>query len=232
MELKAICINDQSEEYKDFKAVPKREKVNGITRGKEYKVKQSQYYDNYYELINDDGELHTYKKSRFKVDGKKTWLEKFYEEKGKEIVEEIVSEILEGEKMEEKTLKVRCINAKDNEKLEENRIYTVKKEYGSSYSLEEIKQHDYQFDKNRFEKVEDVLMVECMNEGLIKLNKENEELKEDNKRIQNKIHELNCYMLEREETIQLRDKEIESLNKKLEDAEQFKKVIKKLCEVL
>lgn len=58
------------------------------------------------------------------------------------------------EVMEDKIIKVRCINAKDNEKLKENKIYTIKKEYGSSYSLEEIKQYDYQFDKNRFEKVE------------------------------------------------------------------------------
>ena len=140
-EFTAICINDKTTR-------DKKVKVLGITEGKEYQVKPSKYA-NYYELVNDMGNVETYFMDRFKV--------------------------VEDDKMEDKTIKVRCIDAKGTIVLEKNKIYTVKKEYESSYLLEEIKNHDYQFDKARFEKVEDVLMVECIDntgyEGHLKLNK-------------------------------------------------------------
>ena len=53
----AECIDDKN--ISKFK-------LEGITEGEKYQVKQSEFYTNYYELINDLGDVAAYFKTRFK----------------------------------------------------------------------------------------------------------------------------------------------------------------------
>ena len=55
----AICINDKTTRDKKIK-------ILGITEGKEYQVKPSRYA-NYYELVNDLGQVDTYFMNRFEI---------------------------------------------------------------------------------------------------------------------------------------------------------------------
>lgn len=142
--MKAICTDDTTEEYKNYKAIPTKEKLKGLTKSKEYEVKQSKEYEGYFEVMNDLNKIETYKKYRFKIVG----------------VEDM-----------EKGFKVRCINNGGFElRLEKDGIYNVSKEINERYVLREIGE-GYEFNKDRFEKVtDDVLMVECIDnqEGLLK----------------------------------------------------------------
>jgi hypothetical protein len=65
--IKAICIDNETEEYRNYKSELTQGKIIGLTKDKEYEVKQSELFDNYYEVENDFGVLRTYKKSRFKI---------------------------------------------------------------------------------------------------------------------------------------------------------------------
>lgn len=150
-----ICIN------------PKKD----LTLNKEYQVKQSKY-TNMYELIDDSGHIDTYFKERFKImEGEKVEsivkeklreaIEKFNIDAEKEMKEEI-------ENMEDKIIKVRCI---DNGQMQQlalqiGKIYdaiespTIKGAY--QILIDDTERKNMNFTKNWFEKVEDVLIVECI----------------------------------------------------------------------
>lgn len=112
-ELTAICINDKTTR-------DKKVKVLGITEGKEYQVKPSRYA-NYYELVNDLGQVETYFMNRFEIiktpgekmqdfhKNNKTWFQQAMENvqpKVKEQLQEVINNYFEGDKMEDKTIKV------------------------------------------------------------------------------------------------------------------------------
>jgi hypothetical protein len=65
--MKAKCINDQSEEYPNFKGELSSYKLAGLTKDKLYQVEQSKEYKSYYEVINDLGIKENYKKERFEM---------------------------------------------------------------------------------------------------------------------------------------------------------------------
>ena len=231
-EFTAICINDKTTR-------DKKVKVLGITEGKEYQVKPSGYA-NYYELVNDMGNVETYFMDRFEILENPKWIEKFYSENGKKAIENIMVEIFGGHSMEDKIIKVRCIDAKGTIVLEKNKIYTVKKEYESSYLLEEIKNHDYQFDKARFEKVEDVLMVECIDnegyEGHLILNKKYIVLEEDviHYFVKNELANKTGYRKERFKPVEPQKEvneqsTIERLRKELEGEGKANEFLEKDC---
>ena len=129
-ELTTICINDKTQR-------DKRIKMLGITEGKEYQVKSSRYA-NYYELVNDLGQVETYFVDRFKA--------------------------VEGKEMEDKTIKVRCIkNDGIVGQITKGKEYPVIEESEEEYLIENDKgKKDTWYKKWLFEKVEDVLIVECI----------------------------------------------------------------------
>lgn len=136
--IKAVCIDNDTEEYKDYKAVPKKEKVKGLTKDKEYIVKQSKEYEDYYEVMNDLNKIETYKKYRFKIVGVKD--------------------------MEDKNIKVIC--KKDFIDFKKNKLYIAERTTTGAFDLKDDKGvgnifYSADFEK-LFEKVEDVLMVECI----------------------------------------------------------------------
>lgn len=175
----AICINDKTERDKRIKTL-------GITEGKEYQVKPSKYA-NYYELVNDLGQVETYFMDRFKIvktpgekiqefhKNNKTWFQEAMEKvqpKVKEQLQKAINNYLEGDKMEDKTIKVRCIENgnMEHEALKIGNVYdAMESEYiKGAYQIliDDTGRKNMNFSKNWFEIVEDVLMVECVDTGL------------------------------------------------------------------
>lgn len=132
--MKAICIDNETEEHKNFKAIPTKEKLKGLTKDKEYEVKQSKEYEGYFEVMNDLNEIETYKKYRFEViedkkvvkciesDGHYLNVDEEYIVEGEKwgyynikidgidrAFKKIRFEVVEGEKMQGDVLKIRCI---------------------------------------------------------------------------------------------------------------------------
>ena len=134
-ELTAICINDKTTRDK---------KVIGITEGKEYQVKPSKYA-NYYELVNDQGNVETYFMDRFEILENPKWIEKFYSENGKKAIENIMVEIFGGHSMEDKTIKVRCIDTGLYEDITKDKEYKVIEEERSQYYIH----NDYEVGKTQ-----------------------------------------------------------------------------------
>lgn len=158
---KAECINDKWENNSLYK-------LFGITKGKTYQVKESTVYSGYYELVNNLGQVDTYRKERFKIIDKpvmEVGEMKFYENGDVKypISKEEYEKAIEGDKMEDKTIKVRCINnnaAKDL--LYIDKIYISYRENEKCYEIIDEKGNKGFWGKTRFEKVEEVLMVECI----------------------------------------------------------------------
>lgn len=160
-ELTVICINDKTERDKKIK-------VLGITEGKEYPVKLCRY-PNYYELVNDLGNVETYFIDRFEV-LEKPIMEigeiKFYKngDVTYPISKEEYKKGTEGDKMEDKTIKVRCIkNDGIVGQITKGKEYPVIEESEEEYLIENDKgKKDTWYKKWLFKKVEDVLIVECV----------------------------------------------------------------------
>jgi hypothetical protein len=143
----AICIDD----------------TIGLTKGKGYQVKQSKEYDNYYELTNDKGEVDTYKKERFEMVVQQIGTDEGSNARFCESGNVIATiNGAEGEKMEEKTMKVRCIQKcmEDLEGLTIGKEYPVLEECIDYYLISNS--NNAWYSKKLFEKVEDVLIVECI----------------------------------------------------------------------
>ena len=169
-ELTAICINDKTTR-------DKKVKVLGITEGKEYQVKPSRYA-NYYELVNDLGQVETYFMDRFEMvktpgekiqefhNNNKTWFQEAMEQTSKAIITAIQNGAfkinVEGDKMEDKTIKVRCINTLNFKDLTLGKEYLVIEEEPQRYKILNDHESIRRYHKSLFEKVEDVLMVECV----------------------------------------------------------------------
>lgn len=119
------------------------EKTNGeLTEGKEYSIKQAQHFEDYYELINNKGVLATYKKERFKI--------------------------VEGEKMEDKTIRVTCTDRDIWSHLTKGKEYEVIEETEKKYKIVDDAKNCTYYSKKLFEEVkEDVLMVECIDNSIV-----------------------------------------------------------------
>jgi hypothetical protein len=177
----AICINDKTTR-------DKKVKVLGITEGKEYQVKPSKYA-NYYELVNDLGNIETYFMDRFetkeklimeckgikmwtngrieisirKEENNKTWFQEAMEQvqpKVREQLQKAINNYFEGDKMEGKTIKVRCKWSDGTLELE--KIYPVINDAINGYAIKGDDDKIHIYAKDMFEKVEDVFMVECI----------------------------------------------------------------------
>ena len=193
-ELTAICINDKTTR-------DKKVKVLGITEGKEYQVKPSRYA-NYYELVNDLGQVEPYFMDRFEMvktpgekiqdfhKNNKTWFQQAMEQTSKAIITAIQNGAfkinVEGDKMEDKTIKVRCINTLNFKDLTLGKEYLVIEEEPQRYKILNDHESIRRYHKSLFEKVEDVLMVECVDNKKyiydnITIGKEYEALKEGEK---------------------------------------------------
>lgn len=172
-ELTAICINDKTER-------DKRIKMLGITEGKEYPVKLCRY-PNYFELVNDQGNVETYFMDRFEIktsleesishvvksisEMSKTWMQKAMERVEpivKEKLQEAIKNYFEGDKMEDKTIKVRCINTNEFRFLTLNKIYETRKLGDKLTYIEDDTGEVQAYQSELFEKVEEVLMVKCI----------------------------------------------------------------------
>lgn len=157
-EFTAICINDKTERDRKIK-------VLGITEGKEYPVKLCRY-PNYYELVNDLGNVETYFMDRFEiVKNKKSWMQEAMEQAA-EIIRDSAKEAfkikLDGDKMENKIIRVRCINTLNFKDLTKDKEYPVIEEEPQGYKIINDDESIRRYHKSLFEKVEDVLMVECI----------------------------------------------------------------------
>lgn len=143
--IKAICIDNKTEEHKNYKGIPVKENLKGLTKDKEYEVKQSKEYEDYFEVMNDLGKIETYKKYRF--------------------------EVVDGEKMEE-IKRVRCIKKckEDLNALNIGEEYPVLEESIDCYLIANKRDiNDTWYSKELFEKVtDDVLMVECIDNNAAK----------------------------------------------------------------
>lgn len=141
--LKVICINDQTEAYPNYKGNKTAYKTNGITKDKIYEVEQSEEYEEYYNLLNNDlGEKQSYKKDRFKI--------------------------VEGEKTKEKELKARCIdNSNATGELTKNKVYRII-EIGAWCTVENDFGHTVSYKKDRFKPVEPQKENRCYNENCLK----------------------------------------------------------------
>lgn len=138
--MKAICTDDTTEEHKNYKGKPVKEKIKGLTKDKEYEVKQSKEYEDYYEVMSDLGSIETYKKYRFKI--------------------------VEGKKME-KGFKVRCINNLEGQQhLTIGKEYIADEGFEEGYyKIENDKGTKWNYPIELFEKVEDVFEVKCIING-------------------------------------------------------------------
>lgn len=121
-----------------------------LTKGKNYQVIQNKEYDNYYDTVNDIGNQDSYKKKRFKI----------------------IEKVVESEKMEDKIIKVRCINNGNMEQLalKIGKVYDVieSDDITGAYQIliDDTGRKNMNFSKSWFEKVEDVLIVECVDNGI------------------------------------------------------------------
>lgn len=142
-------------------------------------MKQSKY-TNMYELIDDTGHVDTYFKERFKIietpgekiqefhKNNKTWFQEAMEQTSKAIITAIQNGAfkinVEGGKMEDKTIKVRCINNSFGN-ITLKKEYTVLQEMETTYLIENDGGLKREYLKVWFEKVGEVLIVECVNNG-------------------------------------------------------------------